>query len=615
MKKILFPIILLLVCTGCIFASEYDYSYYRTQLSVGRDAVHQVREDFIADFHIPSHGLYRFIPYEYDNAKVKITDLKCSDDFSYSTENGYVVMKIGSYDRTHYGEKQYAVSYSYDVGEDTEPEYDFLYFNLLGTDYDCSTGCFDFEVLLPSENLSEKDFEVSVSGGYYGSEVSVPFQIENDGENYRITGTLYNVKPYQGVTVRILLPQDWYMGARKIKDFRSFFRVADIAGSLFLVALAYFVWSLYGRDSIPIVSAKFEAPENYSPLFVGYLADEAVNDTDITSMLFYWADKGYIKIAEPKKKHYEFTKLKDLPNDVPAVEREIFFGFFRGCDENGTIRTEDLKYNEFYQVIARAKYLVPKYFRGEKRLTDPLSVFLSFVFALVSAIPLCLSGLSLTATELMQEEAVTFCLISLFPVVFNAVLFISLMKKWYIRKSNTFAVVFRLILILFEGMVFSVMSSSFNGFNPALSCLSFVCSIVISFLAVIMVKRNEYGRKLYEEVLGFREFIDKVSMSELVTMINEDPMYYYHILCYAIVLGLETKWAKKFESVAVQPPVWYTGISPFDVYFMSSFATHVCRSVAVSSIPVQKTKSVIGGPMHFGGFSGGGFGGGGSRAW
>ncbi len=615
MKKIASLLVLFLVCTVCVFASEYDYTYYRTQLIVGKDAVHQVREDFIADFHIPSHGLYRFIPYEYDNAKVRITDLRCSEDFSYSTENGNVVMKIGSYDETVYGEKQYAVSYKYDVNQDTEEDYDFLYFNLLGTDYDCFTDCFEFEVFLPSEGLTDGDFEVSVTGGYYGSEVKVPFEIEKTGDDYRIYGTVYDLSPSQGVTVRILLPQNWYQGARKLKDFRSFFHSADIFGSLILVVLAYLIWNRYGRDSIPIVSAKFSVPENFSPLFVGYLADETVNDTDITSMLFYWADKGYIKIAEPKKKRYEFTKLNNLPNDVPAVERELFYGFFRGCNADGTIRISDLQYNDFYRVMTRAKLLVPRFFRGEKRLTDPLSTFFSFLLGVSAVLPLCFFALSLTAHELMQEQAVTFCIASLFPVVINAVLFISLMKKWYVRKSNLLAVILRLLFILFESLVFAVLSASFDGFDFILSCYSFICSSVVSFLAVITVRRSEYGRKLNEDVLGFREFIDKVSMSELVTMIDQDPMYYYHILCYAMVLGLENKWAKKFAAVTVQPPVWYTGISPFDIYFLSSFASGVCRSVALSSIPVQKTKSVIGGSMHFGGFSGGGFGGGGSRAW
>ncbi len=615
MKKSISLIIFFLLCIFCVFASEYDYSYYRTQLYVGKDAVHKVREDFTADFHTPSHGLYRFIPIDYDNAKVRVSNLKCSEVFSYDEQNSYLVMKIGSYDRTVYGQKQYAIAYDYDVGEDTEEDYDFLFFNLLGTDYDCYTDCFEFEVFLPSENLNDEDFEVSVTGGYYGSQVQVPYEIENDGDYYRISGTVYGVSPYQGVTIRILLPQNWYQGARKLIDLRSAFRKADIAGSLILVIIAFFIWSVYGKDRVPIVSARYEVPENFSPLFVGYLVDENVNDTDITSMLFYWADKGYIKISEPKKKHYQFTKLKDLPNDVPAVEREIFYGFFRGCNADGTIGIGDLRYNDFYQVITRAKLIVPKYFRKEKSLKDSLSVFLSVVLGISAVLPLCLYGLSLTATELMKQDALIFCLMSFFPVVLNSVLFASLMKKWYVRKSNIVAVIFRLFALMFECIVFSVLSSAYAGFDISLSCLSFTCSSAISFLAVITTRRSEYGRKLYEEVLGFREFIDKVSMSELVTMINEDPMYYYHVLCYAIVLGLENKWAKKFESVTVQPPMWYTGISPFDIYFFSSFASHVCRSVAVSSIPVQKAKTVVGGPMHFGGFSGGGFGGGGSRAW
>lgn len=615
MKKTVSLILFLFVFTAVLCAAVYDYDYYKTKLEIGRNAVYKVREDFVADFHLPSHGLYRFIPYYYRDSRVRISAIKCSDPFETDKENGNVVIKIGSQDQLISGKKQYALSYTYDVGEDSDPEYDFVYFNLMGTDYDCDTECFEYEVILPADGLNQENFDVNITGGYYGSSKKIPYNIEKSEDSYIISGKIYEVPAGCGITIRILLPQGWFENARKLKDNRNMYGTLDITCSLILVALAFVIWNLFGRDRVPIITARFEAPENFSPLFVGYLSDEKTDDKDITSMLFYWADKGYIRISEPKKKHYEFTKLNDLPNDVPAVEREIFYGFFKGSDGNETIRLKDLQNNGFYQVMLHAKLSVSKYFRGDKKLKDSKSLFFSFLLGVFACLPLCLNVLSLTAHELMRDQSVALCLASFVQALINTFACSSLMRKWYVRKQNLTGVIGILILVAAEFIIMTSIMSAFETFSLMRCAVSLMCSIVISFLSVITEKRSEYGTKIYEEIMGFREFIEKVSMSELVTMIDKDPMYYYHILCYAIVLGLENTWAKKFASVAVPPPVWYTGISPFDVYFYSNFASHVCRSVATSAIPVQKTATVGGSAMRLGGFSGGGFGGGGSRAW
>jgi len=120
--------------------------------------------------------------------------------------------------------------------------------------------------------------------------------------------------------------------------------------------------------------------------------------------------------------------------------------------------------------------------------------------------------------------------------------------------------------------------------------------------------------------LGYREFIDKVEIDQLKMMIDQDPDFYYHVLSYAVVLGLENKWAKKFDGMIVNPPTWYSGYNAFDVYLMSRMASNMIRSIPVNSMPKSSISGsagsrVGGGGFHSSGFSGGGFGGGGGHAW
>ena len=103
-------------------------------------------------------------------------------------------------------------------------------------------------------------------------------------------------------------------------------------------------------------------------------------------------------------------------------------------------------------------------------------------------------------------------------------------------------------------------------------------------------------------------------------MIESDPDFYYRILSYAIVLGLENKWAKKFDGMIVQDPEWFTGLTPFDIYYFSRMSARMTRAIPAASIPKSSISGspgsrVGGGGFSSSGFSGGGFGGGGGHAW
>ncbi|MBR5098770.1 MAG: DUF2207 domain-containing protein, partial [Spirochaetales bacterium] len=138
--------------------------------------------------------------------------------------------------------------------------------------------------------------------------------------------------------------------------------------------------------------------------------------------------------------------------------------------------------------------------------------------------------------------------------------------------------------------------------------------------SVIIEKRSKYGDEVLEETLGFREFIDKAEIDQLKMMIESDPDFYYRMLSFAIVLGLENKWAKKFDGMIVQEPTWFTGLSPFDIYYLSRMSSRMTRAIPAASLPKSSISGspgsrVGGGGFHSSGFSGGGFGGGGGHAW
>ena len=95
------------------------------------------------------------------------------------------------------------------------------------------------------------------------------------------------------------------------------------------------------------------------------------------------------------------------------------------------------------------------------------------------------------------------------------------------------------------------------------------------FFAIIMGRKTPYGEKITAQVLGFKEFLEKVEKPQLEQMGESNPNYFYEILPYAYVLNVSKKWIEKFENIPV--PENYMGnfeYSDIDSYMTQYIILH-----------------------------------------
>lgn len=645
MKKLILISLVLVAGLCCIFAStDYYIKNFDVQITVGNDAVHHIIETIDVYFEGPHHGIVREIPRDYrdydQKTVAKIKNLKCNDEFESETDNGYLVMKIGSASKTLTGAVRYVIEYDYDLGADFNDGYDLFYMNIIGTEWECPIKKATFSITLPYEAdstfKSEDDFFdyiyenthfTSGSYGYTGSNLQATLS-QLDGGNLLIAGIAENLRDHEGVTIKIDLPENWYKGARVPWDLRDKMAIANPIVSIIFVALAIVLWLLFGRDSTPIIVAKFNPPDGFSPLQVGYVADGTVDDKDVISMLFYWADQGLLSIEEKKKDKYEFTKLKDIMDyavesgkNIPQFEVTLFNGFFKNCDVGDKVTFKNLEKNNFFETIQKTKSATKSYFTKSRSLQDKKSQAISIVVALFSFIPMVMGTLRFGLYENQDGSVLFYIVVGALLYFANLISFDSLFRKWYVRKSNTFAFIIRFLLpILFLGMACGIEWVIYDRYAFVQNLISVGGCTAMAFFGIATQRRSKFGDKVLEDILGYREFIEKVEIDQLKMMIESDPNFYYHVLSYAIVLGLEDKWAHKFDGMIVNPPTWYTGYSAFDVYYMTRIASRMNRTIPMASIPRSSISGspgsrVGGSSFGGGGFSGGGFGGGGGHAW
>ena len=647
MKKLLTIALLLVTGLFCLFAADYYITDYDVSVTVGNNAVHHIVETIDVYFDGPHHGIVREIPYDYTDYNgmlARITNLECSAPFTSGKDNGYLVMKIGSEDVTYNKEKvRFIISYDYDLGADANEGYDELYLNLVGTDWECRIDFVRFSVRYPYVvNPSFSDFNeffyyvadntYLTSGSYGSTDFNGEAYINESTNPYGyvlIDGYVFDLGRYEGVTIRTDLPDNWYQDARQPWDYRPLMRIVHPFLTVILAALAMLIWSKFGRDKTPIIVARFYPPKGFSPLLVGYVADSTVDDKDVISMLFYWADEGLLSIEEKKGDKYEFTKLKDIEDyaaesgkEIPSLEIRLFNGFFKNCSVGDTVTFRDLEKNNFFETIEKTKLDTKKFFSKDKALTDSKSNGMSFLVGLLALIPFAtgtmrmvlFEGASGLAVVMGLVFGIVLCLCNLASIDF-------LFRKWHVRKSNVGAIIAciippALISVLLIGGENLILGST----SVVQNLVTVAGSTVLMFLSVITQKRSDYGNEVLEETLGYREFIDKAEIDQLKMMIESDPDFYYKTLGFAIVLGLENKWAEKFKGIMVSQPEWFTGLSPFDVYYLSRMSARMTRAIPMASIPRSSISGspgsrIGGGGFGGGGFSGGGFGGGGGHAW
>jgi len=144
-----------------------------------------------------------------------------------------------------------------------------------------------------------------------------------------------------------------------------------------------------------------------------------------------------------------------------------------------------------------------------------------------------------------------------------------------------------------------------------------ISGLIILVFSRYMPRKTRKGSLKNEELLGFREFIDRAEKERIEKLAKDDPTLFDRVLPYALVFGLEDKWAGAFKDLYKEPPNWYHSSNYGNVFSPNIFVNDIGRSLGVMNRSLSSTPRRSGGSgfSSGGGFSGGGGGGGGGGSW
>lgn len=603
-------------------APDYVIPSEEITIRVNEDNTYDISKKITADFSQSvgeTHGITETVPvdmklrrmadgqYEESGAHAVVTDLEANVPSEVSREGDNVVLHLGDPDETVTGVVEYEYSYRYDMGPDTLSDADEFYYNLVSPENTIPIEKFSFTIEMPKAfDAGKLGFTTGAAGSGTYDENALTYTVEGNTIRGGMTKT---VESGYGVGVRIELPEGYYTDARSVISY--FIPAFCTGGAAFVLVLILLACA--GRRHTEVETVEFSPPEGMNSADVGYIIDGETDNRDVVSLLIFWADEGFIEIHQPDEKSMMFKKLKDLPQDANDYEKILFGKMFVLSD---SIDIKDMRYEFADTITSVKKRIKAKYSTAQNCVYTKRSVAFQYLSTMLAAVPL--AAVTVIASYLDSMELVTAILIGGIFMGFagwlGALLISESVSK---RKSDKRSVRIGKIAggILIPVGLAAASCLLFPAYLGWWVALPVVAALIMALLSGLMPRRTEQGAQWAGRILGLKRFIETAEADRIKMMVQDDPAAFYHILPYAYVLGVTDAWAKRFESIALEPPRWYYGYyggTWSTLYFTRSLSRGMNSALA----SMTATKSAGGGSGYGGGgFSGGGAGGSSFGRW
>ena len=572
---------------------------FNSQIAVAHDGTLSIAETIVYDFGSDQrHGIFRDIPLSSPNGpglQVTVTGVGDGAGGTYpyttSVSGNSLEVKIGDPNTLVSGVKTYVVDYVVKNAVREFSDHDEVYWNVTGNGWNVPLNDVTASVVLPEQiagltatcytgaaGSTAKDCSYAESGSAMTYAATRPL---GAGEGLSVVLGI----PFGYLTLPATAAAPTASAPAGLSSSGGISSVIPLMFILFLIlaVTAFRIIVLRGRGSSsgislrtrsrPIVPrelkkialvAEYDPPDGLLPIEVGTIVDRKVDMADVSSVIMDLAIKGYLKIRYtvrqmklwPDKKDFELVKLKD-GSDLRHPAYQIVFNMLFTARESVSLSDLQSSGAALFETLKNI---------GKK--TDE-NIYEEGYFDAASR-------------EKTKKERVLFGLSAL-----------------------------GLLILFVVGMALG------GGSSFVIIMVMFAVALLIGEIGKPPVpKLTPKGMTALQKILGFREFL-RYTETDRLKMMNAPslkPEQFEECLPYAMVLGVEKEWAKKFEGIAVPAPAWYE--DPTMTAFNSSL---FMANVMLFNSSFNRTFNIASQPASSGfgasGFSGGGFGGGGGGSW
>jgi len=571
MKKMIQNLLILFsIFLGVFFSFSFCWAEtingFNSIININTDATVDISETIDYDFgNLEKHGFYRDIPINYfgsSNYSIIIDNVSVKDEngkvysFSKSYDNKNIKFKIGDANVLISGIKTYEIKYNTFGAISHFANYDEFYWNVNGFDWTVPILKSKATVFLPLEAKDDSIFEIKCFYGSYGSKSECDYNFETKEDHIEVNF----------VTPRILN-----------------------AGENLTIAIKF---------PKGIVSQSTTRKVNIYQLIINFFdfnnLDLDVAILFVLAFVFIWFKFG----KEPRGRGVIIPQY-----DVPDGLTPIQVGTIADQVTDGV----DISAQIIYLAIngyLRISKLEKEDYKLEK-LKDDNSLVNLFDKNLMGY--LFNQGNEVNLSDIKKRKDVF--LTQKYIADIKKDVISDLESKEYFKKNGTKA---KMIVLLVFGALIAINYHLFIGI------ISFIVSLIlITLVGYVFSVRAKKGVEAKEYINGLKLYLS-VAEKRRIDFHNDpkkNPKIFEKFLPYAMVLGIEKKWASQFDSIYLSN--WYHSSSPVSFVLADNFIHDIAAfSTATNSAFAFSTSgsgsSAFGGG---GGFSGGGGGGGGGGSW
>ena len=481
------------------------------------------------------------------------------------------------------GKHTYVFTYSYTGAINFLKNYDELYWNVTGNDWNFSIDKARVRVSFPSNVEIQKSGISFYTGAEYSKEQHAE---QTESLTFETTVPLLS---HEGFTIAIPFDKGAILPPPLSARIESllFSLPCWIAVLLFIYLMKYCIssWRKIGRDPVYMAIAQYEPPRDISPAFTYYFYNRITDAKALSCAILDLAMKGYLEIQEGKGFFAKTTLLQKKSNvsNLPYEEERIMRRLFSSGEEC----VLDTKTGEKLESLR--KEIDVKFSRELKKY-----IVSNTTYALKAA------GLGLALGILPFIFFLNSSLI--FINLHFAIFFLALAA--FVFKSPLSKIVIGLLITGFYSM-FWVAESGVLDSLAILFCQSLylIGMWSIALYTTLIANVTPEGRDLWEQLDGFKKYVKTADVHRVAASNpNEAERIFCDYLPFAFALGLYNQWMKKFTKVLSQ--------ATMDQCMQCAGGAHTVSRGLSSSVGSSMPSGGRGG-SHGGGHSGGGHGGGG----
>lgn len=446
-----------------------------------------------------------------------------------TVEDGYTLFQLKD-DAGFAGSRTFTVTYTLSgLVTETDGE-QTLNLPLLCPKWDYPIEHFSFTVTMPKDIETVPGF----SSGYYGDVIEDYMTAARQGAV--LLGDLDTaLKDHESLTMTLALGPRYFTGT--YSGWSANWVAAAFCILFAVLALGY--WFLTLRSPRLSVSSRSLPPDSALPCDLPFLLAGA--KPDFNMLLCHWASLGYLSIAVDPQGHVSLLRHMYMGNERRGLECKLFAALFARAD-----RCDGASIH--YKNTAKSAAGALARFWG-RRLYERGSgnvLVMRALAALCSGVALLSAASFLLPVLPLRWLVLALCFV--LGAAMSACVQLAAIR-WYLRHVPVLALGGACAVAM---LVLGNLSGTFP-----LMLLAAALSALTGVLTRHGGQRSRAGGRLLGQVLGFRQFLRRVTPSHLLMRLQRDPQYFYRTLPYAEAMGLGAMFARKFGDTELDPCEWY----------------------------------------------------------